>query len=109
VNTIMLSGTVTDTPRRRTSASGNAKLEFHVETLTRSLPLRFWTIAFGTLADNLNLAPGDGVIIIGRLEPNIQEGRVAGFSLLANTVETIETAAPPNSPDTADVLTGSPR
>jgi single-stranded DNA-binding protein len=98
MNSIMLTGTVTDTPRRRTSTSGNAKLEFHVETLTRSLPLRFWVIAFGTLADSLSLAPGDGVIILGRLEPNLQDGRVAGFSLLANTIETIESAAPPNNP-----------
>lgn len=98
MNTILLTGTVTDNPRRRTSTAGNAKLEFHVETLTRSLPLRFWVIAFGTLADSLSLAPGDGVIIVGRLEPNVQEGRVAGFSLLANNVETIESAAPPTPP-----------
>jgi hypothetical protein len=101
MNTILLTGTVTDSPRRRISTLGNAKLEFHVETLTRSLPLRFWVIAFGTLADSLSLAPGDGVIIIGRLEPNVQEGRVAGFSLLANNVETIESAPPPNNPTTA--------
>ena len=101
MNAIMLTGCVTDTPRRRNSTSGNAKLEFHVETLTRSLPLRFWVIAFGTLADSLRLVPGDGVIIVGRLEPNIQDGRVAGFSLLANNVETLEAAAP-NNPGTAE-------
>ena len=90
MNTILLTGTVSSEPRRRTATSETPKLDFYVETLTKSLPLRFWIIAFGQLAESLNLAVGDGVIVIGRLEPNVKDGRVAGFSLLANAVERLE-------------------
>lgn len=90
MNSIMLTGTVATEPRRRDSTEATHKLDFHIETLTRSLPLRFWVIAFGQLADSLNLAVGDGIIVIGRLEPNVKDGRGVGFSLLANAVERLE-------------------
>jgi hypothetical protein len=96
MNAILLTGTVVDTPRHHTATGGNTKLEFFVETLTKTLPLRFFVLAFGALADSLALAPRDGVIIVGRLEPNLKDGRVAGFSLLANNVEIIQ-PEPPNA------------
>ncbi len=83
----MLTGTVATDPQRRTATAATPKLEFCVETLTKSLPLRFFVICFGQPAESLNLAVGDGVIVVGRLEPNVRDGRVAGFSLLANNVE----------------------
>jgi len=89
MNGVMLTGTVVDSPRQKQSTNGIPKVEFMVESLTKALPLRFFVICFGQLAESLNLSPGDGVIVLGRLEPNLKDGRVAGFSLLANNVEVL--------------------
>ncbi len=95
MNAIMLSGIVLDQPTRRTSISGAAKLEFHVEVLTRTIPLRFLVLCFGGLAQSLDLTEGDGVIIVGRLEPSTSKnGHVVGVTLLATSVETLAATAP---------------
>jgi hypothetical protein len=92
----MCSGVLIGAPRRRVSASGSPKLEFQVEVLTRTIPLRFSVLCFGGLAQSLDLAEGDGVIIAGRLEPSsTRDGRAAGVTLLATSVEILETTAPP--------------
>ena len=93
MNTILLSGTVATAPRRRSATAGSPKVDFYVESLTKSTPLLLFVVAFGQLAELLNLAIGDGVIIVGRLVPSTnKEGQSAGFTLLANNVERIEAA-----------------
>jgi hypothetical protein len=49
-----------------------------------------------------------GTVVVGRLEPNLKDGRVAGFSLLANNVELLSTS-PPNNAAVTHTLAESSR
>ncbi len=93
MNTILITGVVAGAPRLKTSSTGVAKLEFNIESLTKTQPLYLQTIAFGNLAESSTLADGQGVIVIGRLEPSTREGCVVGLTVLATNIETLDDGA----------------
>jgi hypothetical protein len=94
MNFVILTATVVDLPRLKEGLSGTPKVSFRVESQTKTLPLRFLVLAFGALAESLDLQPGDWITVGGRMDPNLHDGKVVGLTILAHSVELLSQAPP---------------
>ena len=107
MNFVILTGTVVDAPHKKEALDGTPKLFFRIETPAKSSPLRFVVLAYGSLANSIDLQPGDWITVGGRMDPNLHDGKAVGITILAHAIEPLSQAPSANSPDTADAVESS--